>query len=293
MTLLTIAQTAASRIGIPVPETVINNTNTNVKFLLAKILEAGRDIATMRDWPELQREHTFTLVTDQANYALPGDMNFVLTMTHWDRNSHWPLIGPLSPQEWQYRKSGISSSVPRDMFRVKGFTDRQLYLHPTPGSGDSGATMVFEYCSKNWCRPKTWVASTNWNQKSYSFYNGNFYTRNATTNVSTGTTAPTHITGSTSDGSITWEYYDDPYETFYSDEDETILDAENIIAGAVWRFKRDRGWNYLDLKESAEEALKWSGSDLNGGTIVDFSGNAYRGLGLGFGSIPDGDFPTS
>lgn len=293
MTLLTIAETVASRIGLPTLITVINNTNSNAKFLLSKIIETGRDIAAMRRWPELEREFPISLVADQASYELPGDLNFVLTMTHWDRSNFWPLIGPLSPQEWQYKKSGISSAVPRDLFRVKGFTDKQLFIHPTPSSGDAGNSIVFEYCSKNWIRPKTWVASTNWNQKSYCFYNGNFYTRNATTNVSTGTTPPTHTSGDVNDGSITWSYYDDPYEAPLSDEDVSILDAENIIAGTIWRFKRDRGWNYLDLKQEAEESLKAAATDLNGGSVVDFRDRAYLGLGIGFGAIPDGDFPTS
>ena len=52
----------------------------------------------------------------QIAYALPGDIKSFVNATQWDRNFRWPMLGPLSPVEWQVIVSGISPVGPRIRF---------------------------------------------------------------------------------------------------------------------------------------------------------------------------------
>ncbi len=291
MTILNIIQQAAQRIGIPSPSSAVGSTNNSAIMLLAKAQEAGRKIRDAHEWPELTKEWLITLVDAQANYAFPGDMNWQIFETHWDRNNHWPLIGPLSAQEWQVKKSGISTTVPRKMWRVKGYQDRQFYLHQTPGTGDAGSILVFEYVTETWCRPRTWVTSTVYAAGSYTFYNGNIYT--TTAGGTTGATPPTHTSGSVSDGGVMWTYTLNSYQTFLADTDEVIIDNELLIDGIVWRYKKERGFDYESDMEEAEKAIQDEISSLTGASIIRWGGGYGGPIGIGWWSIPDGDFPTS
>lgn len=291
MTLLATVQTMAKRLQLPSPATVINNTEQNVIFMLTSLELAGKAVRDSYAWPELEKEYTFDLATSTASYALPADLNYKIFETEWDRDNTWPLIGPLDPQEWQYRKSGISNVVPRKMFRIKGYADKQFFVHPTPDSGDDGATLVFEYSSKTWCRPKTWAASTAFAAGTYCFYNGNIYSTVA--GGTTGSTPPTHTTGSASDGVVTWVYTLASFETFNLDTDEIILDQELVIGEAIWRFKREKGLPYDELAQESQMALTQAVTDLKGAGIIDHGTPSANSRVVGWGSIPDGNFPTS
>lgn len=293
MTLLAVTQTLAKRLILPAPSTVIGNTEQNVILMLAMLELAGKEIRDQFSWPELHKEYTFTLATDTGSYALPSDFNSVLFETHWNRDQSWPLIGPLSPQQWQTIKSGITSTVPRARFRVKGYTSAQFFIDPVPGSGENGQTLVYEYTTKTWLRPKTWIASTSWAGMQYCFYNGNIYDRGGTGAATTGTTPPTHLSGSVSDGSITWTYYGNSFETFNHDNDEIILDQEDIIAGAVWRFKREKGLFYEEARKDAEDGLTVSISSLQGANTISWSGGSEIPPMIGPWSYPnDGYYQT-
>lgn len=80
-------------------------------------------------------------------YPLPDDLGYFMAATFWDRAYRWQLMGPLSAQEWQVLKSGISPVGPRRRFRIM---DNLFYIDPVPGQ--SGNTEVFEYFSINWAQ---------------------------------------------------------------------------------------------------------------------------------------------
>ncbi len=187
----------------------------------------------------------------QESYAMPGDFDYHLNRTHWDRTNRWELMGPISPQEWQWRKSGIIASTPRRRFRIKGAADTQFFVDPAPGSGDSGQYLSFEYQSSNWVRPKTWTASTSFAAGTYSSYNGNYYYTAA--GGTTGSTAPVHKSGSVSDGGVTWlAYVDSPYDRFLADTDIPVLDEDLISMGIIWFWRKRKSLAYADDKEAWE-----------------------------------------
>lgn len=81
----------------------------------------------------------------QDAYPLPTDMDWQTTQTYWDRAYRWQLLGPLSPQEWQVLKSGISPTGPRRRFRIM---NNQFYLDPVPSQ--AGNIEAYEYTTTNW-----------------------------------------------------------------------------------------------------------------------------------------------
>lgn len=92
----------------------------------------------------------------QESYPIPSDADHFIQHTGWDRSFRWQLMGPLSPQEWQVLKSGISPTGPRLRFRIMG---GQIYVNPVPASLDN---LVLEYYSTGWCQSATGASQTAW-----------------------------------------------------------------------------------------------------------------------------------
>lgn len=150
MSLLTVAQAVAEEVGLPSPGAVVGSSSKQVKQLLRLINRSGRILAK-KNWAVLQREHTFSTVASTASYAFPSDFERFLDQTAWDRTSYWSLRGPLSPKDWQVKKSAlVASATLRSNFRVKPDTRvNKFYLDPTPSSV---VDMVFEYASDQWVK---------------------------------------------------------------------------------------------------------------------------------------------
>lgn len=98
-----------------------------------------------------------TIIFGKDAYSLPNDFSYFQQLTWWDRTYRWQMQGPLSAQEWQVLKSGLSPIGPRRFFRVIG---NKFYLHPAPSV--TGDTLVFEYYSNAWCQSNAAVAQSTW-----------------------------------------------------------------------------------------------------------------------------------
>ena len=85
-----------------------------------------------------------SLAFGQDTYALPADYDHMIPQTQWDRGFRWQLLGPMSPQEWQVLKSGLSPTGPRRRFRLIGGA---FVVDPVPYDTNQ---LVFEYYSTNW-----------------------------------------------------------------------------------------------------------------------------------------------
>ena len=90
----------------------------------------------------------------QILYQLPGDIRSFINATYWDRNFRWPMLGPLSPQEWEVIVSGISPVGPRIRFRV---VQNQMQIQPLPGTNQTDQ-IAYEYVSNAWCTDLNGVA---------------------------------------------------------------------------------------------------------------------------------------
>jgi len=286
--LVRITQEVCARIAEEAPSVVIASTNKTVQLVYTMIRKAVNEIADDYPWPELQKEYTFTLTDGAASYALPPDFDRHINATQWNRAQHWPLIGPLDPVLWQQYKSGLVTTLPRQRFRIKGWSDTQFFIDPTPDSSIAGQTIAMEYCSGTVYRPTVWVTSTAFAALSYCSYNGNIY--QTTAGGTTGATPPTWTSGTSSDGAVSWTYISGAYDLPVLDTDEVILDRWMIIDGATWRFKQARNQDYEEEKRNAEEQIEIAKTKLSGAEVLTINRSQLGPVGIGPWSYPEGNF---
>lgn len=147
MTLLTTVQYFCRRTGLPEPLDVAGSTDPQIKQVMALLEEEGQDLSMRADWEvlTLQAEHTTTAVEDQGAIEDIASNGFrsIKNDTIWDRTTILPVLGPMSPKNWQAMKALVTQG-PRYRFRIRG---GHLLVNPAPTAGDS---WYFEYMSKNW-----------------------------------------------------------------------------------------------------------------------------------------------
>lgn len=149
MSLLTICQSVLQEIGnFEVPSSFVGNNNDTAAQMLAVANAAGDGIGEARTegWQVQQIEHPFNTVADQENYAFPGQFNYPIQATWWDRGNQWYMYGPVTPQEWQRLKAFVSSASVRRAWRIRG---DEILIFPTPLT--TGDPILFEYVTTAWC----------------------------------------------------------------------------------------------------------------------------------------------
>lgn len=145
----------------------------------------------------------------------------------------------MSPQEYaEIRGYGLNTTV-YQRFQIRGLSNNELLISPTPTASQSGNVIIFEYIADRSVRPATWAASTVYASNAYTFYNGNYY--QTTAGGTSGATPPTHTSGSASDGGVTWTYYNGSYSDFLADTDETVFNQKTLEQGMLERFAEIHG----------------------------------------------------
>lgn len=285
------AATAAQRLALPTISSFVSSTDNNVILLKGLMNASIQQVKNEFPWPELTKEYTFTLSSGVASYALPSDFNTFVAETYWNRTSAWPITS-VNSSEWQGYKSGLIASIPRQRFRIKGITTKQFFVDPTPGADDDGDTVVFEYISNAAVVARTWSASLSVTGSRYVTYEGNTYDRGGTGAATTGSTPPTHTTGSASDGSITWTYSALNQELLSLSDDyfECVLDNEMIVTDLIWRFKREREFDYKEHQQEAMRLIEDAKTALIPAEVVSIHGNRGLGLPIGPWSYPEGNY---
>jgi hypothetical protein len=139
-TLLEIVQDASEDIGVGAPGTVINNDDETAIQMLRLVKRESRNLSFAHPWSQLTFEHTISANGTSSSYALPSDFAHIIPETVWDRTGIRPLVGPLSPKDWQKIQSGAVVST--------GFNSRWriwqslFFIYPRTQSGN---TLAFEY----------------------------------------------------------------------------------------------------------------------------------------------------
>ena len=85
-----------------------------------------------------------TIYFQKVKYAMPSDYVSIVNRTQWDRSAHWEMLGPESPQQWEYIQSGYIATGPRVRWRIFGD-----YFQIWPGFSNA-ESLGFEYRSKGW-----------------------------------------------------------------------------------------------------------------------------------------------
>lgn len=271
MTLATVVQNVADEAGYTVESAIVGSTETTTKQLLAITNRINRDMFEAYPWPKCYASGSITLAANQATYDLPAAFSYYHYETFWNQSTRWRILGPMTEQEYaEVRGFGINTTV-YQRFQIRGLTNSQLMISPTPGANYDGDIVVFEYIADRSVRPKTWAASTVFAANSYCFYNGNYYT--TTAGGTTGSTAPTHTSGSVSDGGVTWAYYNGPYSSFLADSDVSIFNEKLLEQGVLERFAEIHGLDSIQPRFELQMNEEFS-RDQNGKVL--YAGGRLR-----------------
>lgn len=222
-------------------------------------------------WPQLKRPYTFTTVTNQSRYELPGDFYRLLESNQYDTTNGWPMIGPITDAAMTARQNlavvNITSSHSYRLIGPSGYlfstspysqrSAGSFEIDP-PGSNDTDQ-LFLGYISCNWIWPRDWVASTGYTTGDIRSGNGNIY--RATTTGTSGATRPSHTSGTASDGGVSWIVYREPFlctpaNGALNDSDLCLFDQDLMVDGMVWAYKRAKGQEYLQLKQDWENQVK-------------------------------------
>lgn len=85
-----------------------------------------------------------TLTFSQVLFAPPTGFDRQIDRTHWDKSKHWEMLGPETPQQREWLRSGYISTGPRIRYWYMG---GYFQIWPPLGSTES---LAFEYASKYW-----------------------------------------------------------------------------------------------------------------------------------------------
>lgn len=85
-----------------------------------------------------------SLTFSQVLFAPPSDFDRQIDRTHWDKSKHWEMLGPSTPQQREWLRSGYISTGPRIRYSYMG---GYFMIWPPLGSTE---TLSYEYVSKYW-----------------------------------------------------------------------------------------------------------------------------------------------
>lgn len=113
--------------------------DTTSARLIRALHKTCRHLADALDWEIITAEHVFTSSPDEEQYNWrPANFLRFIPDTFWNRSGNIPLVGPLTPGDWQQYKTGyIIPSYPAYFIRQK-----RLYFASPPGGGQ---TISYEY----------------------------------------------------------------------------------------------------------------------------------------------------
>lgn len=273
MSIATVIQNVANEAGYTVESNIFSSNETTTKQLLAIAQRINRDIFEAYPWPKCYASGSITLVSGQATYALPAAFSRYQYETFWNQSTRWRVLGPMSEQEYaEIRGFGLEPTI-YQRFQIRGLSNTELLINPTPGANNDGDILIFEYIADRSVLPVTWTTATSFGANSFCSYNGNYY--QTTAGGTTGATAPTHTSGSVSDGGVTWTYYNGPYNEFRANTDTSIFQEKLLEQGILERFAEIHGLDSirpLFLQQLHEEF----GRTLSGKVI--WAGGATRPL---------------
>lgn len=156
MTLLTVIQNSCDRLGITRPTVAYASTDQQILQLVGLAQQEGKELSKRHPWQALTKEKTFTTTAAETQTsAIPSDFDRFVDETMYNRSQTRGIAGPLSPQEWQFNKSVVASTIIQ-AFRQRG---NSILITPTPTAGE---TVAYEYISANWCQSNAAVERSAW-----------------------------------------------------------------------------------------------------------------------------------
>jgi hypothetical protein len=87
----------------------------------------------------------------QVMYTLPSGFDRITDRTQYDKSKRWEMLGPETPQQWQWLKSSYISTGPRIRWRIMG---QKFQIWPLTSTNEY---LSFEYISSNWAQTSAGV----------------------------------------------------------------------------------------------------------------------------------------
>lgn len=125
--------------GIP-QDTYIQSVNSSTQVTLSQTPTAAGTAATIN--------------FGKTKYTMPSDYDRPIDRTQWDKSKHWEMLGPETPQQWQFLKSGYIATGPRLRFRPLG---GYFQIWPMVTTAEY---LGMEYITKNWASTAAGVAKS-------------------------------------------------------------------------------------------------------------------------------------
>lgn len=230
-------------------------------------------------WSQLKRIYTFTSVTGQAYYQLPGDFHRFLYGTQWDATNQIPLAGPLSDARLAFQTYGVNIATPFAGWQVNG---AQGYVHSTdfynqrsagrfqvsPAGQNSSTSWAVAYVSRNYVWPTSWVVGQTYALNVIRSGINNIYI--VVDAITSSTTRPSVVQGDESDGDGVWQAYFQPY-ALTADTDIFVLDDDLMVEGMRWAWyeaKQQFSASSI-LKAEWEKSVKSAIGRQNGATVIN------------------------
>ena len=94
------------------------------------------------------------LTFGKTKYALPSDFDRQIDRTQFDKSKRWEMLGPETPEQWQWLKSSYISTGPRIRYRILGGT---FQIWPIVSTAEY---LGFEYVSNEWATSASGTAQT-------------------------------------------------------------------------------------------------------------------------------------
>jgi hypothetical protein len=151
--LLTICQGAAASLSLPVPASVVGNTDANATLFLQLAKREGRELMRRHDWQGISFEYGFQSVDDNPQtLGLPTGFDRFLPDTIIINNeTNEPVIGPTPTNVWTMLTEG-------DRLHWRIFGDN-LYIFPQP---EAGVEYAYVYVSKHYCQTSGAIGQEDW-----------------------------------------------------------------------------------------------------------------------------------
>lgn len=93
-------------------------------------------------------------VFGQVMYDLPAGFDRITDRTQYDKSKRWEMLGPETPQQWQWLKSSYISTGPRIRWRIMG---QKFQIWPLTSTNEY---LSFEYISGNWAQSSSGTGQT-------------------------------------------------------------------------------------------------------------------------------------
>ena len=85
-----------------------------------------------------------TLNFSKMKYPLPSDYDRQIDRTHYDKSKRWEMLGPETPQQWEFLHSSYISTGPRMRYRIM---EGKFQIWPMVSTNEY---LRFEYVSNAW-----------------------------------------------------------------------------------------------------------------------------------------------